>query len=226
MLLAVMDALMTPLYAMENVRFLPVRTVRPIGYFTPPADLPFPVEAHVRPAPGGVFEAEDLASGAIYVICYRPLHKYAPHYRVLARAYVEAEAPGFLAKLLLDARAASSEDDWVGTVGRLWTLVQLDPHSAESLDELAISCLHYGFSSSARGDRKLAIQLVRASGAALNALNQRFPSYASGHLRRAEFLAAAGDRDGALRAMREAQRLGLPPESAEDAADLGRSLEH
>jgi len=224
-LLTAMDALMSPLYAMESIRFLPVHTARPIGHFTPPSDLLFPVESHIRPGSGGIFESEDLASGCIYVICYRPMHKYAPHYRVLARAYVEAETPGFLAKLLIDARAASSDDDWVGTIGRLWTLVQLDPHSAESLDELALACLHFGFSSSAKGERKLAMQLVRASGAALNALNQRFPSYASGHLHRAEFLAAAGNRDGALLAMREAQRLGLAPESADDAADLVRSLE-
>lgn len=224
--LAAMDALMAPLYMMDNIRFLPVQTLQPIGRYTPPSDLLFPVEAHVRPGPGGLFTSEDLASGAIYLICYRPMHKYAPHYRILARAYVEAEAPGFLAKLLLDARAAASEDDWVGTIGRLWTLVQLDPHSAESLDELAISCLHYGFVSSAKGDTKLAVRLVRASGAALNALNLRFPAYASGHLHRAEFLAAAGDRNGALRAMREAQRLGLPPDSAEDAEDLVRSLDH
>jgi len=221
-----MDALLSPLYMMDSIRFLPVRTVRPIGHFILPTDLLFPVESTVRPAPGGLFEPEDLASGAMYVICYRPMHKGAPHYRILARAYVEAEAPGFLAKLLLDARGASSDDDWVGTIGRLWTLVQLDPHSAEFLDELAIACLHYGFASSARGDKKAAIQLVRASGAALNALHQRFPAYASGHLHRAEFLAAAGDRDGALRAMQVAQRLGLPPDSAEDAADLIRSLNH
>jgi len=225
-MLAAMDALMTPFYAAENVRFLPARTLRPIGQFTPPVDLLFPVESHVRPAPGGIFEPADLASGAMYVICYRPMHKYAPHYRMLARAYVEAEAPGFLAKLLLDARAATSEDDWVGTIGRLWTLVQVDPHSPEFLDELATSCLHYGFFSSAKGDKKLGIRLLRASGAALNALHQRFPTYACGHLHRAEFLAAAGDRAGAMRAMREAQRLGLPPDSADEAEDLRRGLEH
>lgn len=223
MLASAMDALLSPLYNPANVRFVPLRSFATIGGFTPPEGVLFPLDVSDKSS-GGTLNSEDLAAGAMYVLCYRPLHRDASAFRALARAYVQTEAPDMGAGLIRGAREALAEGDWVGVVGRLWTAVQLNPLDPEPLDELAMACLHLGFGASAREDFSLAGRLARASGAALNTLAEHFPNYGPGHLHRAEFLAAAGDRAGAIKAVQEALRLGLTPDIAEDAYDLLRDV--
>ncbi len=221
MLALAMDALLSQLYNPATVRFVPLRSFATVGNFQPPEGVLFPLDVSGRAA-GGTLNLEDLASGAMYVLCYRPLHRDAEAFRQLARAYVETTAPAFPTQLISAAGEALADGDWVGTVGRLWTAAQIDTGAPEPLDELAVACLDLGFAASAREDFHLAGRLARASGAALNTLADRFPDYGPGHLHRAEFLAAAGDRGGAIRAVQEALRLGLTPDIQEDAFDLLR----
>lgn len=220
MLAPAMDALLSPLYNPGNVRFVPLRSFTAIGKFVPPEGVLFPLDVSLQRPDTASLVSEDLAAGAMYVLCYRPLHPHAAYFRQLARAHMEAEAPDFPARLVAGAREALADGDWVGVVGRLWTAAQLNPHDPGPLDELAVACLQLGFGASAREDFSLAGRLARASGAALNTLAERFPAYGPGHLHRAEFLAAAGDRAGAIRAVQEALHLGLTPDIEADAYDL------
>lgn len=224
MLAAAMETLLSPLYSPHRVKYQAVKPSVTVGLFVPPADLLFPVEVAgplqtaLGPTP------DDLVSGVMYVLCYQPLHRHASTYLQLARAYVQAEAPDLPYRLMAEAMQAAEEGDWVGTVGRLWSVVQLDPEMPEALDDLAVSLLNFGYRSAARGDQALARKFVMAAGAALNTLHARFPQFGPGHLHRAEFLAGAGNEAGAFAALREALRLGLPAELEEEARDLVRDL--
>lgn len=221
MLNAALDALLSPLYNPGRVRFVPLRPHTVIGSYMPPDDILYPVdEAAKPPVVGESAPIEDLAAGVIYVLCYRPLHRESTAFLQLALAYVRTNVPEFPARLAGEARQAMADGDWVGTVGRLWTIVQLSPGVPEPLDELAQACLAFGFITAARGDLHLAARMARAAGAALNLLLELYPAYAPGHLRRAEFLAAAGGTPRAALSVREALRLGLPPDLTQDAYDL------
>jgi len=225
LLSAAMDALLSPLYSPARVRFVPLRPHTVIGSYMPPDEMLYPVDEVAEHLAGEPIPVADLAAGVMYVLCYRPRHRDATVFLQLAQAYTRTHAPDFPSRLAVEVRQAMADGDWVGTIGRLWTVVQLSPEVPEPLDELAQGCLAFGFITSARGEFHLAARMARAAGAALNILLELFPTYAPGHLRRAEFLAAAGGSPRAASSVREALRLGLPPDLAQEAYDLLTDLD-
>lgn len=213
MLAAAMDAVLSPLYRPDRLKFVPLTTA--IGAYLVPCDFRFPVDAALFEP-----EADDYVEGAIYVLCYHPLHEHAAAYRSLVSAYVEACEPAMPARLMGEAQQAVADGDWVGAVGRLWTVVQLEPGEPEPLAKLAVTCLRFGLGASPKGYLAQAIALAKASAAALNTLEERFPAFAPAHFYRAEFLLAAGQPEGAIAALQEALRLGLDDERLSSDATL------
>lgn len=224
MLAAAMDALLSPLFVPARIKFVPLRAALPVGLPAMPPDVLFPMEAGaaaLNPA-GKAPPLQELADGALYVLCYKPLHRDANPFRQVARYYVHTHAPEFCSTLLLEARQAMLDGDWVGTVARLWTVIQVEPPVPERLDELAQACFFFGFKVARRGEIELAARLARAAAAALNHLLDSFPDYGPAQLRKAEFLASAGDGPGAESALHEAVRLGVPLDEVQDAFALIR----